>query len=142
MAAGVLVVAAYPWVTLDWSVLLLDLGLTRGGVPPARAVGAALAPLGVAWAGHAILLSGCCEDHYEGKGLPEDEVRAATRAVRRWSVPPAVAGLVGATLAWAGFRYGAVPASLAPALGPLVVATVVAAAAVLGVRRARGLTGG
>lgn len=142
MAAGVLVAASYPWVNLDWSLLLLDLGLARGGVPPAPVVAAALAPLGLAWAVHAVLLSRRARDHYAGKELPDGEAEAAARAVRRWTLPPALAGLAGTALAWLGFRVEPLEASVGPVVAPLVLVAAVAGAAVLGLRRVRGVTGG
>lgn len=141
LAAGALVPAAYPWSSLDWSVLLVDLGLTQGGVPPLGVVAAGLAPLGLAWVLHAAALSRQTRIHYEAKGADGREAAEAGRVAGRWALAPAFGALAGTSVLVAGYRLLPAVPSPNPAWAPLVVAAVTVAAVALALRRA-GPTGG
>lgn len=141
LAAGVLATAAYPWSRLDWSLLLVDLGLTHGTGPTIGVLAWALLPMGAAWAVHVDLLAREARTHYGAKRPPDDEAREAAAAVRRWGLLPPAAGGAGAALALAGFVAAPPLPSPGPALAPLALGVVAVAAVVWTLRAAR-ITGG
>lgn len=141
LAAGVLVTAAYPWSTLDWSLLVLDLGLTLEAVPGFAVLAWGLLPLGVAWLLHVALLARDAGTHYGAKDAPPEEVDEAREAVRRWGLLPAAAGGAGAAVALAGFTWTPPLPSPGPAAAPLLLGAVAVAAVVWALRAAEA-TGG
>lgn len=141
LASGVLATAAYPWSRLDWSLLLLDLGLTHGSAPTFGVLAWALLPLGAAWAVHVGLLAREARAHYGAKGPPDHQAEEAAAAVRRWGLLPPAAGGAGAALALAGFVAAPPLPSPGPTLAPLALGAVAVAGTVLALRAARA-TGG
>jgi hypothetical protein len=136
LAAGVLVPAAYPWSNLDWSVLLVDLGLAHGGAPPLGVVAVGLAPFGLAWVIHAAAMGGQTRARFQGKGGGPGEADAAAAVVHRWALVPAVGGGLGAGLLALGYRLATGLPRAGSARTPLALAAVTVAVVVWALRQA------
>ncbi len=126
LATGVILPAAYPWSTLDWSLLLKDWNLSHGGQPTLGTVLVASLPYLYVLLVHALSLPGQARRHYEAKGIPKNEVRQVTATLPNWALLAGAGGL--ATSLVSALVLGLpVPLPTAGALAtPILVAVLVA----------------